>query len=428
MKIGIIMSFNLLILLSLILIFLAFFHFRPRRVIYLKNFSIVFLCVLFISCLILFSGTAVDAAKKGLNLCLNIVFPSLFPFFVGSELLYNTGIVKAIGILLEPVMRPLFNIPGCGSFPFAMGITSGYPIGAKLTVEMRQKEQLSKLEAERLIAFSNNSGPLFVIGAVGVGMYNLPRLGYFLLACHIAACITVGLLFRFYGRKNSTALRYNKYKLFPKFKEELKHCLVASQNNFGNILGNAVKNSVGLILSIGGFIIFFSVLINLLLETGVIDYFSAIISFFLSPLGIHKEIIPSLVSGFFEITTGSNLASKVVNIPFIQQITAGSIIIGWAGLSVHSQVLSIVSSSDISIKPYFFGKFLQGCIAGFYTYIIIKVVGSSFLGNKPAFNSFDYPVAQNWNNYFLTASKSFIFCIISLCIVALLIHLVRKLK
>jgi len=70
--------------------------------------------------LIIFSDTAVKSAGSGLNLWFNVVFPSLFPFFVASEILYRTGFIKAIGILLEPIMRPLFNVPGCGSFAFAM--------------------------------------------------------------------------------------------------------------------------------------------------------------------------------------------------------------------------------------------------------------------------------------------------------------------
>ncbi len=99
------------------------------KVIKLKKLAFPLVCTAFIICLIGFSKTSVAAAARGLNLWLEIVFPSLFPFFVASNLLNGTGFVRAMGILLEPVMRPLFNIPGCGSFAFAMGISSGYPTG-----------------------------------------------------------------------------------------------------------------------------------------------------------------------------------------------------------------------------------------------------------------------------------------------------------
>ncbi len=100
---------------------------KKSRVIYFKKLVVPLLCMAFIMCLIIFAKTSVNAAAKGTTLWFNVVFPSLFPFFVGSELLNRTGFVKAFGMLLEPVMRPLFNVPGCGAFPFAMGVTSGYP-------------------------------------------------------------------------------------------------------------------------------------------------------------------------------------------------------------------------------------------------------------------------------------------------------------
>jgi sporulation integral membrane protein YlbJ len=420
------MNFVIIIVLSILLILYKIFFYKTYKIIYLKKFAFIILCILFIFCLILFSETALNAAKSGISLCLNIVFPSLFPFFVGSEILYKTGIIKAVGVLLEPVMRPLFNVPGCGSFPFAMGITSGYPIGAKLTVNMRQENLISKIEAERLIAFTNNSGPLFIIGAVAVGMYNMPKLGVFLLACHIGACITVGLLFRFYRKGKDKPLQTNSLKLLAKFRNELKHGLMSSQASFGTVLGDSIKNSIGMMLSIGGFIIFFSVIIKLLLELGAISYLSSIITLILSPLNVNSEIIPAIVSGFFEITTGSNMASSALNTSLITQLTAASMIIGWAGLSVHSQVLSIISKSDISIKPYLIGKLLQGLISGFYTYLIIKIAEPAFLGDRPAFFAFNLSKTLPFHDYISISCISFIICIVVLFLIAF-IYVLKKL-
>ncbi|MGB9904069.1 MAG: nucleoside recognition domain-containing protein, partial [Desulfotomaculales bacterium] len=77
--------------------------------------------------------TVYQGALTGLNLWWNIVFPSLLPFFIICEILLSLGIVHFLGVLLEPVMRPLFNVPGAGSFVLAVGYTSGYPIGAMIT-------------------------------------------------------------------------------------------------------------------------------------------------------------------------------------------------------------------------------------------------------------------------------------------------------
>ncbi len=60
---------------------------------------------------------------------------------------------------------------GIGAYAFIMGIISGYPVGAKIVTEFRKNGNCSRAEAERLLAFTNNSGPLFIIGTVGVSMF-----------------------------------------------------------------------------------------------------------------------------------------------------------------------------------------------------------------------------------------------------------------
>ena len=65
------------------------------------------------------------------------------------------------------------------------------------------------------------------------------------------------------------------------------------------------------------------------------------------------------------------------------QIIMCSILLGFGGLSVFLQVLSITSKSDLYIKTYVLGKFFQGIIAGFYTYIGIKCIPSLNLDLQP---------------------------------------------
>ncbi|MGI6669184.1 MAG: nucleoside recognition domain-containing protein [Acetivibrionales bacterium] len=140
-----------------------------------------------------------DAARDGLELWAGSVVPALLPFLIAAEAINSTGFTRVFGILLEPVMRPLFRVPGIASFALVMGVSSGYPVGAKITSDLRNNGLLTRVEAERLLAFTNNSGPLFIVGVVGSSMCGSPETGTFLLACHLLACITVGLLYRFYG-------------------------------------------------------------------------------------------------------------------------------------------------------------------------------------------------------------------------------------
>ncbi len=355
-----------------------------KGAVYGRDLFIPVLCAVFILLLILFSKTSVNAAKKGIDLWLYIVFPSLFPFFVGVEILSATGIIRVVGVLLEPIMRPLFNLPGLSSFPFAMGIASGYPVGAKITASLREQKLLTKNEAERLMAFSNNSGPLFIMGAVSVGMYNMPSLGIMFLLCHIAACITVGVIYGLISRLKHDSKPAKKIRMSQKLRQEYHAFRKNRTQSFGGMLGSAIVNSIMTILAIGGFIIVFSVIINILLDTGVIAFLTAIAGKILSVFGMNNDILSSLFCGFFEITTGSSMASTVSSATLLAQLTATSAIIGWAGLSVHCQVFSIASKTDISMKPYLLGKFLQGTIAAIYTYGWIKIAGKAALSTKPA--------------------------------------------
>lgn len=387
------------------------FYFESNlRTLYLKKLMLPCVCIVFLLCLILFSKTAFTAASKGLNLWLEIVVPSLFPFFITSELLKKSGFVRSAGILLEPLMRPLFNIPGTGSFAFLMGIISGYPVGAKITSDLYRDKLLTSEEAERLLAFSNNSGPLFIIGAVSVGMFKMPSLGLVFFVCHLAAGITVGMIYKLYFRErkknsrrkkpgcnvNNSNINTDGKNAFSRFKTEV---LKSGNSSLGNLLGSAITNSVQTILMIGGFIIFFSVLINLLLEIGVIASISGILSIFLSSFGIDTDLLNAILSGFIEITTGTSLISSLMNTPFYLKLMATSFIIGWAGLSVHAQVLSIVYDMGLSVKPYLIGKLMQGFIAALYTLIIYKAAGHEILGSKEAFFHVTSTIYSQWYDY-----------------------------
>ena len=72
-----------------------------------------------------------------------------------------------------------------------LGTISGYPVGARITADLRKNKLISKNEAERLVAFTNNSGPIFIAGAVATGMLMDAKLGSILLTCHILGAVSV---------------------------------------------------------------------------------------------------------------------------------------------------------------------------------------------------------------------------------------------
>ncbi|NLY43899.1 MAG: sporulation integral membrane protein YlbJ [Clostridiaceae bacterium] len=360
--------------------YMLYFIFR----LILKNvyFMHIYLSSLFWCVLVLLAMLAIashpkqsfEAALQGINLCINVVFPSLFPFFVVTDLLVNMGVVQILKALLEPVMRPLFNVPGSGAFAFCMGIISGYPVGAKITADLYSKGLCSKEESERLLSFCNNSGPLFILGAVAVGMFNSPSSGIILFISHIAASLTVGFLFRYYKYNSIKSINVIDKRTSPinSFLNKIRDFKRSGNKNFGELFGDAIKKSVNLLLIICGFIIFFSVLIHLLMDLKIISLFSHPIRGILNAFGFSPELALPIASGFFEITTGIRISSMLNSVPIAQKLAVTSLILGWAGLSVHCQVISIISKAKISVIPYLAGKGMHGILSAIYTFFLCK--------------------------------------------------------
>lgn len=326
-----------------------------------RNFlPIIFL--FFIFCLLIFSKNNLIAVKNGLYLWANSVVPSLFPFFVATELLSHTNIINQFGNILNFVMKPLFNVNGKGSFAFIMGIISGYPIGAKIAANFRKNNVCSKEECERLLSFTNNSGPLFIIGTVGISMFGNTIIGILLFVTHLLASITVGFIFRFWKYKNKTLNTKSAVK---------NNAITISFTNLGEVLAQSITSSLSTIFMIGGFVVIFSSIISILNSSGIQNIVIFIFSPLFKVLNINQSFICGLFTGFFEITNGISLISKIHIKKLSINIIFTAFLLGFGGLSVMLQVLSIVSKTDLSCKPYIFGKLLHGTIAAFYTYLFI---------------------------------------------------------
>jgi len=314
-----------------------------------------------------------QGALTGLNLWWNIVFPSLLPFFIVSEVLLSLGLVNFMGILMEPLMRPIFNVPGTGSFVLAVGYTSGYPIGAMIAARLRMQRLCTRVEAERLMAFTNNSSPLFMLVAVPVGMFNNPQLGLVIAMAHYAANLTLGFFLRFYGRNDPEVLNLPLVKdsLLRRAFREMFAVYQKKQSTMGKILKEATGNAVHNLLNIGGFIILFAVLIQLLTAAGFINYFAQKLSLFFAPLGFSNNILPALVSGLIEMTVGAKLASEAAA-PLQQQVLAVSMILAWSGLSIHAQAASMIVETDIRMLPFVLTRIAHAVLASLYTYVLFN--------------------------------------------------------
>ena len=300
---------------------------------------------------------AMEAAREGLRLCYNVILPSLFPFFVLSALVVDLGLAGYIGRALEGLMRPLFRVPGACASAFVLGFVGGYPVGARTALSLYQKGMCTKTEAERLLAFCNNSGPAFILGVVGAGVFASSRVGVLLYLAHAAASVCVGLLFRFYRGEECR----REGRAAPTFQAE----------RFTTALTGAIKNSFLSTLNICAFVVFFTVVIKLLFLSGVLPGLAGVLGTLFSPLGFSTRWAERLLTGLIELTSGVWTLTGAGTMS--GRLSMAAFLLGWAGLSVHCQVLSFLGGSGLSVKTYIGGKLLHGGLSALFTAALLRV-------------------------------------------------------
>lgn len=293
--------------------------------------STAVICVIYL--IICNAQLSIEYAKDAMNICFEMIIPTLFPFFICSGILIYSGFCEIPARLFRSCMKPLFGINPAGSPAFILGIVSGYPLGAVTAGELYENNYISKTEAERLLSFCNNSGPLFILGSVGAAVYTNMRYGIMLYVTHILAALTVGILFRFYKK--------NEFVQPPTV-------MTTPKRTVGEIFNIALQNSIKNIFTVCGAIIFFSAVCRTALDMLPID-----------------GTVRAFVTGITEFATGTVQISELT-LPVAQKLVMTAFIVGFAGLSVHMQVIAIIAKYRLSLVPYFLGKLMHGIIAAAY--------------------------------------------------------------
>lgn len=333
----------------------------------------------FILLLAAFPAQALEASLRGLAIWWEVLFPALFPFFVISEMLLGFGIVHFFGKILDPLMRPLFRIPGIGGFVVTMGYASGYPVGARLTAQLWEQGLVNRAEGERLVAFTTTSDPIFLIGAVSIGFFHNVALAPVLAAAHYGGGLAIGLLMRFHdrgapaseGAQAGVAAHGGTGRRKSRVAEAIRAMHTARLMDgrpLGKLLQDAVQAGLRLMIVVGGLVVVFSVLMEVLRQTGSIEVLGGAVRVLLGLVGMPAALSDAVVSGLFEVTLGARAAGNAIAGGLMQQAAIAAFVLSWSGLSVHAQVASLLSRTDLRYKPFLIARLLHGCIAAVLVY------------------------------------------------------------
>lgn len=319
----------------------------------IKNFLIAFLVCVIISCLVINPSKYIFVCLNGILIFSKNILPALFPFIFFTKLLTSTGYVEYVSKYLSKFTKIMYNCPAISSYVFLMSILSGYPLGAKITADLYQQGIITREEAHRICSFTSNSGPMFIVGTVGVGMLCNAHAGYIILISHIISALINGLIYRNY---------------VPKFMD-IKPILNNTTTSIDFKLSQCMENSIISVLLIGGYIAIFFIITEVLASLNI---FYPIIKF-LEILGVDSEISTGIINGIFEITNGCKTLSAINANINIKTILCSSVI-GFGGLAVAFQGLNFLESFKISKKFFFVQKLTHALISTTITAILVSFI------------------------------------------------------
>ncbi len=350
-----------------------------------------------------------QGAQYGLQLWATILVPSLLPFFIVAEIILNLGIVNALGVLLDPFMRPVFKLPGSASFVVVMGFTTGFPMGALLTKRLVEEKLCSIKEGERLVAFTNNSSALFILAAVAAGIFNNPLLGLILAIAHYLSNLLLGILLGLFSPRQNNVRSDSSHLLMKSFRTLLD--AQKKRLSLGDLLGRAVQKGINSITLIGGFVVFFAVVIKLLKASSALYLLSSLLDSIMSACGLPPDFGLAFATGFWEMSLG---IKELSYLPFniTQTAVAASIILAWSGISIQAQVVSVLAGSGISPHLYYLGRMIQGILAGLIAYLLAATTSlwSAYV-SLPVFSaplSNTRPLLQQFANNLVFLAEAFV--------------------
>lgn len=285
-----------------------------------------------------FPETVSYAAGEALSLCAHTLLPSLFPFFVCANVLLSLGVAEKTGELFSGITRRLFRVNGEGAAAIFLGFISGYPAGAVISGRLYKEGCITKSEAERLLGFTNNAGPLFILGTVGTMLYGSKAAGLVLYVSVMVASLLTGFCMRFYKSSDFYAPKSGVHK----------------END-------PMGDAVSAVMTLSGYVVFFAVVLAFLENGGVID---AICRFF-EMWGLGRGTASLLSMGIFEISTAAKKADGA--------LPAMAALLSFGGISVLLQTASVIKKAGLSIKPYLIGKTLSATFSAVICTLILKV-------------------------------------------------------
>lgn len=360
--------------------------------------------------MVVFPAIALNSAQKGVSLWASSVLPALLPFFICANFMTALGLPVIIGRFFEEPFRKIFGAPGSSAFVFSISITSGYPMGAKLIGDMGRLNEITKDDAKRMLTFCSTSGPLFMLGAVGVGMLNSAAAGAVIAIAHYLGAILNGVLFRIFSSFHTKSyVKYSKRHHFTHVPE----CF--GKDSLLDIFTDSIISSFRALGIICGYIVLFTLITDFIQFSGVLNY-------------LENSYSKGLFKGLFEMTVGCNTVARTVDSTLVLKCILCSFIISWGGLSVLAQSMSMLAGLNISVLFYTFTKLTHGILAGIIAWIIAPYVLSMEVTSVGGFGQAELINGLGFIYGLLFSTKMVIMIVVMFGITILIDKVIRRIN
>lgn len=302
-----------------------------------KNLLISLITIFFLIEFLIDSENLVTVFFNTSSLCINNLLPSIFVFFLITDILNNYNFPYYLSKLLGTTFSKIYKLPKESSYILFMSLTSGIPSNAKLIKEQLDNKTITSYEADKLLTMTHFSNPLFIIYTVGNNFFKDKRIGFIILISHFITNFILGLLFR------------NIYKTDSK-----TNYVIKEPKKFILLLKDSLINTSKILINVFGIIIFFSIITTTLNKYLELNSFSRV-----------------LVNGLIEITNGLKELS-LLNLSKIKAAMIATFFISFGGFSIHFQTMSILSKYNINYIIYLIARLLHASVSAIICLLILK--------------------------------------------------------
>ena len=280
---------------------------------YILKKSII-LVLTFVFLILLFKDPSIskESIAKSFSLWTNNLVPSLFPMIIINEILINYNFPSIICSIFYKPFNKIFKLSYNGTYLFIMSIFIGTPANAILLKNMLDKKMVQIQEINKLLYVCYFSNPLFLYNMLSLIFSNKKIVLFLLFSHYLANFITLFLIRNKYQSNTDNRIKIESISL-------------------SKLLPSAIKKAFN----------------SLIVVLGVISFYLLISDYFLNT---------TIFKGLLEITTGLN--SLIINQSSSKKILA-IIIINFGGLSIFTQIKSILEDTNLNFINYFKGRILQ---------------------------------------------------------------------